>query len=278
MKGYEKVTISSNAKKRIHLVLDIVLSVFLFVTGILFAVACYKIYTAESQQLFTYETISTAFSRISVFVYITIVLVISAGVLSIFLPKDAAFAPKKRKYEKLLSGLTSRLNEEGLEPSVLGEINKERKMRRVLHTVRYIVLAVFLLVPFIFLLDPDNFPAQSYNAEILRGFISYAVFLLPLILYEVVYLILNDRSVARECELISSLVKADPSLLGKKREEKTGGLSAFLDEHEAPITLGVRIAFLGCGVLFVALGISNGGMADVLQKAINICAECIGLG
>jgi hypothetical protein len=31
-------------------------------------------------------------------------------------------------------------------------------------------------------------------------------------------------------------------------------------------------------LLFIVLGIVNGGMADVLNKAIKICTECIGLG
>lgn len=39
-----------------------------------------------------------------------------------------------------------------------------------------------------------------------------------------------------------------------------------------------RIAILCLGVLFIILGVMNGGSRDVLVKAINICTECIGLG
>jgi len=31
-------------------------------------------------------------------------------------------------------------------------------------------------------------------------------------------------------------------------------------------------------VVLIVLGIANGGLWDVLVKAINICTECIGLG
>lgn len=42
--------------------------------------------------------------------------------------------------------------------------------------------------------------------------------------------------------------------------------------------LGVRIA-IGCiGVVFVIVGITNGSIKLLLDKAINICTECIGLG
>ena len=41
---------------------------------------------------------------------------------------------------------------------------------------------------------------------------------------------------------------------------------------------GVAGAGLGLGIAGTALGVLNGGMADVLGKAIRICTECIGLG
>ena len=40
----------------------------------------------------------------------------------------------------------------------------------------------------------------------------------------------------------------------------------------------VRISVLVVAVTFIIHGITNGGAYDVLQKAINICTECIGLG
>ena len=39
-----------------------------------------------------------------------------------------------------------------------------------------------------------------------------------------------------------------------------------------------RLAVLCLGILFIILGVMNGGSRDVLIKAINICTECIGLG
>ena len=39
-----------------------------------------------------------------------------------------------------------------------------------------------------------------------------------------------------------------------------------------------RVALLALSVLLIVVGIFNGGAEDVLQKAINICTECIGLG
>lgn len=39
-----------------------------------------------------------------------------------------------------------------------------------------------------------------------------------------------------------------------------------------------RAALLALAILFVLLGVMNGGAGDVLMKAIAVCTECIGLG
>ena len=50
---------------------------------------------------------------------------------------------------------------------------------------------------------------------------------------------------------------------------------AAQDERAASIT---RCILLAAAIALLVLGMLNGGMHDVLVKAINICTECIGLG
>ena len=40
----------------------------------------------------------------------------------------------------------------------------------------------------------------------------------------------------------------------------------------------LRAALIFLAAVLILLGITNGGLWDVLVKAINICTECIGLG
>lgn len=40
----------------------------------------------------------------------------------------------------------------------------------------------------------------------------------------------------------------------------------------------IRLILSAIALLFIILGVMNGGAKDVLIKAINICTECIGLG
>lgn len=56
-----------------------------------------------------------------------------------------------------------------------------------------------------------------------------------------------------------------------KRENKV-----LRAEHTAPGWVRTTLYVLALG--FLVAGVMNGGMRDVLIKAINICTECIGLG
>ena len=50
-----------------------------------------------------------------------------------------------------------------------------------------------------------------------------------------------------------------------------------MPEEKSP-KKSVRLILFALAAAFLALGVLNGGMRDVLAKAINICTECIGLG
>lgn len=49
-----------------------------------------------------------------------------------------------------------------------------------------------------------------------------------------------------------------------------------MNRREFPRWIGFCTAV--CGLLLMLFGIRRGEMAVVLQKAINICLECIGIG
>ncbi len=67
--------------------------------------------------------------------------------------------------------------------------------------------------------------------------------------------------------------------VGGKADEEKNARGDMKIKHVRPSTLrAVRIAVPALAVLFIVLGVMNGGARDVLVKAINICTECIGLG
>ena len=52
----------------------------------------------------------------------------------------------------------------------------------------------------------------------------------------------------------------------------------MIPKSGVPAQRVIRIILFAAAILLIVLGIINGGMRDVLIKAIMICTECIGLG
>ena len=275
------MNISDKNKKRIRLGISILISCMLVVIGILFITSCYSIYKSGHSP-FTRESISEAFSKIAVWVYITISLVIIGAATYIVLPDEEKKLKGERSPEVMVKRLADKIDVSSIDTEIASRIQKERGLRRVLGYVRCTLLSLSAVLPLIYLLNPANFPAVSgeYNAEILHGMLVYLAFLSPMIAYEVAYVIVRDLSYGRELELLKKAMASD----GKAQEipEQTSCFAVkvhnFVKENAKQITLGIRIALVGCAVVFIVIGSLNGGMADVLNKAIKICTECIGLG
>ncbi len=76
--------------------------------------------------------------------------------------------------------------------------------------------------------------------------------------------VLSGQSAQRELEILRSAPQKKPEPAVSVEKKRT--LPA------------VRIALYAAAVVLIALGVTNGGLWDVLVKAVNICTECIGLG
>ncbi len=58
---------------------------------------------------------------------------------------------------------------------------------------------------------------------------------------------------------------------------KQASFKGQIGEKQGHINI-IRSVLCALAILFIVLGVMNGGWYDVLVKAINICTECIGLG
>ena len=81
--------------------------------------------------------------------------------------------------------------------------------------------------------------------------------------------VLREKSIGREYDAILARIK----------EEKAAGITPP-PQSAAPQKsyTAVRIVLLVLAVVFILLGIRNGSMTAVINKAIRICTECVGLG
>lgn len=278
----KKVNLAENTKKRIRFVWRIATSLLLIVTGVLFMASCYSIYKSGDSP-FTRDSISASFSKIAVLTYVTIFAVIGGAVIEISFPPEKKKLTGKRTDLLVMKSLYAKTNISALADDIRLSIEREEKLR---HVMRIIVIVLFIFsgfLPLIYLLNPNNFPAIAgeYNSEILRGMLFYLACLTPVFVYEIVYVIACDKSIIRETEKLKEAIKEN-GISDCKSTDKNEGvfrkIAVFVNNNEKSLILGVRIAFVGCAIGFIIAGIFNGGMNNLLNKAINICTECIGLG
>ena len=262
----------------LRLISDAILSFALVVTGILFIYSCYTIYKSGPSP-FTRESIAAAFSKIDIAVYITLLIVVAAAVVDIIISAEQKKLVGARSPKIMVKRLSERADLENADKDIVARIEKERRLRKILDRVRLGINLACLFLPLIYLLNPANFPAADANAEVIRAILIYIALISPAIVFEIVHIILSDASYVREAELL----KAAPKTAAKIEENaqhtsKLDTVKAFFSRNEKEIALGLRIAVVICALVFVAIGIFSGGMTDVLNKAIKICTECIGLG
>jgi len=73
--------------------------------------------------------------------------------------------------------------------------------------------------------------------------------------------------------LIAAFIFARPA--GGKKPPKPRPAGPFTAKKPGALIPGLILA---AAIVFILLGVMNGGAKDVLIKAVNICTECIGLG
>lgn len=262
--------LSERAIKLTRLILPIVVGVMLSVCSVLFIVSACSI-NRLGQSPYNYESIGAAFSRIAVPVYITLALVIISGIVLTLLSTDKTRVkpPKDAGSRLLRASRTADLN--SCDADTLARIKKERTLRSVLYYVNVglfalgtvIALVISAIVSSTVIGDGITFNDLLY-AVLLVSFIAFNC-LIPAIILAFARIPVEMISAERELALISGVAKKKPTAPEAKKSN-------------VPYTLIVRLSLAVIAVVFVIIGIFNGGMSDVVQKAIKICTECIGLG
>ena len=256
-----------NLKKKVRLIYGILLAVMLTVTGVLLMMACVNIYNIGGRP-FTADNIAAEFSKIAVVVWITVAMVAIGAILTLILSEEKAKLRATVDKKAILARLERRIDPAALPCDVAEKINKEKTLRRVL-LVSALVLIVAAAIPAaIFAFNFNNFTAD-HDASVLRA----CVLILPLTFFSLgialAYTLIESASINRQLTLVKSAMAAAGIKAADTECKKEAG---------PWLIIVIRIAVAVVAIAFIVLGIFNGGIADVLAKAINICTECIGLG
>ena len=243
------------------------------IAALALATACVGIYRSGDRP-FTPENIATAWQSAAIFVWIFAACTIAAGILHLLYPPRSKKAKGTVFPELRLAKIKTRLARKQYADALLAPLAKQEKYVRSMRISAVAVCVLAATYPLYYLNDLDHFTSigAQLNAQVLGAVIPSLCFAAAALAYCLAVRLLSDAS----CENAILYAKAIMLLPAPAAEKKPSGKQ----EKGLPsyTTFVLRIVLLIAAVAMIVAGIFNGGVNDVLQKAIKICTECIGLG
>lgn len=247
--------------KRIHQWYSWILAAVLAVIGVLLIVSCLDIY-ASGPRSYSAEAIVLRFQRIAIPVCIGVIGISGGIALNLLLPVQEKRSKGSASAEDIMMRLRRKVD--------IPPVKKEMRLRLVLRMGTAILFAALMVYPLIYFLTPGNFTVSELNTDVVRAIM---VALVPAIAGLVLCWV---------CRMLVHSSFRREAAVYKKALAEGHKLSANGPETTRPCccrTLGaVRAMIAVIALVFIIIGICNGGAEDVLKKAIAICTECIGLG
>ncbi len=261
--------------KKLRYIFGLFFSAWTVVVGVLMIVQTWSIYNSAPVAPFSRASIAKHFHQIAVPVWIWVAALAVHIVWALSIPAEQektvaivdANIPLKRVVKQLQSATP--------------EMQKQRRFRFTLQCICGGVSLAVAGVCLWLLLD------KSYNAWLETPFLlkhsAAADRMLRVCFWSIAALAvlsvaayLTERSMRKEIALAKAAIIAQVKQgIKLSPVAKVSKPVEFWWQQPVNIT---RMALGVIGVTFVIWGICNGGMNETLQKAINICTQCIGLG
>ncbi|MBQ8685352.1 MAG: hypothetical protein IJ514_04185 [Clostridia bacterium] len=262
-----------------------VLSVWTALVGVLFIVQVWRIF-ALGNRSFTTANIAQYFSQIAVFVWLWVALAVGGAVLWRVYPKQAErpLAVIEPKYT--LMKLKRRLPQtEGM-----STVRKQGISRIVVWSACAIACIACAVVALVYMLGEYTpratvgFFAAHEEAE---RFVRALPWALAALCVWTAAAYFEEYSYKKEIKLVKEQlaenakrgIKGTASAQAPTLWDKICVKLPFLRSKWFLRGVRIFVAVLGIGlVLYDLIFLEGGGMADMLEKAIHICTQCIGLG
>lgn len=262
-----------NLIKKIYSIIIVVLTILLAALSIMQIVDIYLsgIEPGNQNQMYTEEIIWDHFTNIALPLVIWIVSLIFGFVFYIIFPSKEKFESQMASND-LLKMFASRLpdNIESYKEDN-NKLLKEQKSRKIALIITILVLIGLSIPCFIYLFNPNHF---TQDGDLMLEAGTMVLNIIPWYLLGtgtlIAYKTFTKYSYKSEINHIKDI-------LSKSADTKRASIIRPVAPSKKMI-MTTRIAILVVAITFIITGIINGGAADVLKKAINICTECIGLG
>ena len=256
-------------KSKYGKILSYATAVLTVLCGIALIVCAVHLFFTGGDKPYTREKVENYLSYLTIPAVITILLIISGKVIDFLEQKGAKEKAKRTEYE-MISGYAKRFDIDKVDEELKRAITEEQNFRLAINSVFHLLSLLFVCCAVIYIAFFAEFTVSNLNKDVLSAF----AVTLPLVALgvgaQIPRVYLCESSARTEKELWLRVVKS-----GQKPMDLP---NADISANETKRLLIIRLAVAALAVILIVLGIFNGGMADVLAKAIKICTECIGLG
>lgn len=274
-------TMKSTKSKSPGKIFFTLLSIMIIFTGVCYILAACHIYFTGGRVPYSREVVGEHLLWLLLPSLITVVMTVVGFFTSLFDKVDVPVEEEPSANEVVspmpkLKKLLSKFDEGSSSDEVKLRLKEQRGKRSLALLVAILASVVSLIASSFILLDFERFTVKNINLDI--AFASLIIFLAVALAGFAwgIYDRINAKATSEEISTIRSAIKESPALLVNSKETEKKGFSEIIFSDTAKTVL--RVAFFSLSVILIVLGILNGGMADVLGKAVNICTECIGLG
>lgn len=250
------------------------------IVGVLFIWQVLDLYftgvNAGNVIIYTPEDVKFRVNRISPAFWLWVALIVAGFVIwEAFPVKQKRPALKDDRYA--LMRLKKRIPEtaEGELKTSLDFIRREEKKLRLLWLCCAGAGLIGIIYSIVYLAMPSHFPGENVTHEVLNMVKNVFPFAAAVFVCAVNVCIFEAASAKEQLPHAKKLAAGNKPAV-KVHEGFYGKVLSIV--HHKYFLPGVRIAVGVIAVSFIIAGICNGNMSRILEKAINICMECIGLG
>lgn len=245
----------------IHTVCGIVVSAALIVAAICLIVSAYTIYKSGDSP-YTPESIGAEYAKIAIPLWVADFAVLAGIILNVALPlpktKEKSSKDPFVKLRILQKKLGDGCNHDG--------IARQRSLRKVARAVCSLLCTASFIPSIVVLCNYDSFTVANLTPALLSVVAALAIGCVTSAVLLFFLSVIERSSAEKEIEWAKiALSECDKS---EKIPVADNGSKVGI----------VRYVILGIAFILIIIGLTQNGYYDVLQKAIRICTECIGLG
>lgn len=262
---------------KIRLIYSIFLGVFTVAVGLAIICVAADIYYSgkDTGVIYSRAIVGERLTALAIPLIFLIAAIILGAVFPLYKVKAA------RTPESTLGKLQSRIPQSG-EGVEFSAAQKAYKKAAIIRLVAWLVaLAVALagaIATLCYLVDTAQFSGKDVNGEVFNLVKKVLPWLCVAFAATVGATVTSGIFANKQVAAAKTMIKnGDKSTVAQKAEPKFITLIKSVIAKPA-FVWAVRGCVFVLAIVFIILGIVNGGANDVLVKAINICTECIGLG